>query len=419
MWDDSLSRRGFIGTSAAAGVVLLAAAQGKEESAPAPAGPVPVALIGCGVWGKQILRDLSRLPAFVVKAVCDPSAPALKQAGEIAPGATALTDYRRALDDKSITAVLVATPSHQHKAPVLDALAAGKHVYCEAPLASHLDDARAIAKAGLATPGVFQAGLLQRTNPISLHAMKFFRTGVLEDLAGARAQWHRKESWLRGGATPERAKELNWRLYSASSAGLPGEVGIHPIDYVTWMMKKPPKTIRAWGGVRHWKDDDREVADTVHCVLEYPRGRDQTVELVFEATLANSFGGTGQVLYGSGGAILIRDMRAWLFKEPDAAVLGWEFYARQDKYGDDQGIVLVANSTKLLEQHLEPSKVGNEQGKDALYYALEAFAKAVTSGETPCDAKIEFQATAVALKVQEAVVKGETVTLDKALFDLG
>ena len=54
-------------------------------------------------------------------------------------------DYKRALDDKSVQAVYVATPSHKHFQIIKDAIAAGKHVYCEMPLASELEEAKAIA----------------------------------------------------------------------------------------------------------------------------------------------------------------------------------------------------------------------------------------------------------------------------------
>ena len=79
-------------------------------------------------------------------AICDTYAPFLRRAKEAAPKAETYSDYRQVLAQKSVQAVIVATPSHQHKEVVLAALQAGKHVYCEAPLASNLEDARAIAR---------------------------------------------------------------------------------------------------------------------------------------------------------------------------------------------------------------------------------------------------------------------------------
>src|SRR5205085_1895633 len=101
-----------------------------------PAGPpISCGVIGLGAQGKEILGSLAKTGYMPVTAVCDTysSPPWLKKATESAPTATVVQDYRKILDDKTIKAVFVATPSHKHKQIVLDALAAGKHVYCEAP----------------------------------------------------------------------------------------------------------------------------------------------------------------------------------------------------------------------------------------------------------------------------------------------
>ena len=76
--------------------------------------------------------------------------------------ATALT----LLDRDDVQAVVVATPTHLHRAIAIDALEAGKHVYCEAPLAASIDDARAIPQAARGASTVFQTGLQGRSNPI-------------------------------------------------------------------------------------------------------------------------------------------------------------------------------------------------------------------------------------------------------------
>src|SRR5438132_750377 len=93
-------------------------------------------------------------------ATCDTYPASLKRIASDAPGAAQTPDYKTILDNKDIKAVVVATPTHQHKDIVLAALKAGKHVYCEAPLATTVEDAKAIAAAAKATrTSVFQAGL--------------------------------------------------------------------------------------------------------------------------------------------------------------------------------------------------------------------------------------------------------------------
>ena len=149
----------------------------------APSGPpVKLAIIGLGSRGREILTALARVPSADVAMVCDLYAPAVRRAGEIAPGATGVDDLRRALDSPAIDAIVLATPTPTHAAVVAAALDAGKHVYCEAPLAAAMDDARAIALAARAHPAqVFQGGLQGRSNQLYRHVSRFVKSGVLGD----------------------------------------------------------------------------------------------------------------------------------------------------------------------------------------------------------------------------------------------
>ena len=128
-----VTRRDFVRTSssfAAAmtmlGGIPLVAQQEKKPEAAAPAGPtVKLAVIGCNVWGRDILNMLARFPKAEVIAICDHYEPALRRAKEAAPKAEAFTDYTKVLANKDVQGVIVATPSHQHKEIVLAALKAG------------------------------------------------------------------------------------------------------------------------------------------------------------------------------------------------------------------------------------------------------------------------------------------------------
>ena len=187
---DTLSRRDLLRQASALTLVMALSAEEAhvEPSPPAAAGPpVGVGVVGLGPQGRSLLGSLSRLPAAPVIAICDTYAPALKRSTEVAPKATQTTDYRKLLEDKAVQAVVVATPSHQHRQIVLDAIQAGKHVYCEAPLAVTMEDCQAIARAAIGSKSVFQAGHQWRSDMQHHHALKFVRTGVLNKVAGARA----------------------------------------------------------------------------------------------------------------------------------------------------------------------------------------------------------------------------------------
>jgi len=424
MTDTSHNRRDFLKgvTLSSVGLAAMAAeeivlAEPLQTAAQAAPAPVSCAVIGLGPQGREILGSLAKLPGAAVAAICDNyTSPAyVKRAQDIVPKAAFLDDYRKVLALPAVKAVFVATPTHLHRQIVLDALQAGKHVYCEAPLAVDLADARAIAQAGAAAKTVFQPGLQYRANKMHAHVLKFLRSGAIGRPAGGRGQWQKKGSWKRAAPSPEREQALNWRLKKATSLGLPGEVGIHSLDVAAWFLKALPISVQGFGGTVQWTADGMEVPDTVQCVLEFPRN----VRFLYHATLASSFDGTYEVLCGSDCTILVRDQRAWMFKETDSPLLGWEVYARKDKIGDETGIALVADSTKLLAQGKEPGKVGQDVSKTSLYQACESFLDSVRANKKPAVGALEgFQATVIAAKTHEAVMTGQRVVFQKEWFEL-
>jgi hypothetical protein len=219
--------------------------------------------------------------------------------------------------------------------------------------------------------------------------------------------------------------------------------------------------VTGFGSVNFWKDG-REVADTAHLVVEYP----EDVRLTYSCTLANSFDSEHELYYGSDAATLIRDQptSAWMFKEVDAALLGWEVYARKDNFHNETGIALVAGASKQ-------SALGGDGAAlsafpmPPVYYALESFlyncaetelaiADYVESGfdannkaalaetiasalnrEIPADKPATerakqsayqgipkydagFAATVLAIKANEAVAKRTRIELKKEWFEL-
>jgi predicted dehydrogenase len=417
---DDLQRRDFL-KGAAATLAALLSERGLNAARLPPAAqdefkgqPVACALIGAGVWGRELLATMSRVPSLTIATICDSYAPSLKRAINAAPKAATAADYREVLSSSAVEAVVIATPSHLHKNIALAALDAGKHVYCEAPLAASIDDARAIAEGAAKTPKlIFQSGLQGRSNALWKHVRNFVRTGVLGDAALVKTQWNRKDSWRRAAPTPEREQALNWRLQKATSGGLPAEIGIHQIDLVTMFLNAPPTAVSGTGAVIAWRDG-REVPDTVTCAFEYPRN----VRATFSATLASSFGGASNVFQGSNASLYVRDTRAWLIKEADSPLLGWEVHARKESVQDETGIALIANATKLLGDGKEPGKEGPvEPEHDAVYLAMDNFARSVRGKARPAATAADgLVATVVALKAHDATLEGGRVELNPELL---
>src|SRR6185312_3720404 len=101
----------------------------------------------------------------------------LKKASYLAPKAEKFEDYTKLLESKNVEAVIIATPTHLHREIAIAALKAGKHVYCEAPLAHTIEDARAIALAAKAAPKqIFQAGLQNRADKGRIYALNFLKS---------------------------------------------------------------------------------------------------------------------------------------------------------------------------------------------------------------------------------------------------
>lgn len=376
--------------------------------------PVKLGLIGFGERGRDIVETLPRLPNAPLTAICDSYTPFSRRIQRAAPDAFYTTEYKELLEREDVEAVIIATPSHQHRQIVIDALEAGKHVYCEAPIATSIEDARAIAKAAQAHPNLtFQVGLQFRANPQHLHVMKFIRTGALGRVTMARGQWHKKESWRRISPRAEREQELNWRLNPELSNGLIGEIGIHQIDTASWFLKGLPVSVSGFGDVLHW-NDGRQSPDTIQAIVEFP----DKVRMAYDSTLTNSFDGSYDMYYGTDSAIMLRDSKAWMFKEVDAPLLGWEVYARKDDFYKETGIALVADATKLVAQGLKPAEQ-NPNVESPIFYAFEDFLYNINEKvDPPANALVGFQSAVIASKCAEAVREGKKIDFDPEWFKI-
>jgi predicted dehydrogenase len=170
--DPSQFNRGDFLNSSASGLAIAMAggavleltpqALGQADDAPKNESPPPVSIgvIGCGVWGRGLLKTLATIPNSPVVAVSDTYPAYLRRGLRGAPKAKGYPSHTELLADENVQAVVIATPTHQHREVVQAVLEAGKHVYCETPMAHTIDDARAIAKAVEAAPKLnFQVGL--------------------------------------------------------------------------------------------------------------------------------------------------------------------------------------------------------------------------------------------------------------------
>lgn len=411
------TRREFIAQSAgalSAMAILPTLAAASPAPAAAPDGKaISVGLIGAGRQGRAILAELATMDNVQVSAICDVEASRRENAAKRVSGAAAYASHAELLEKaKDVSAIIIATPTHEHAKIAVDALSAGKHVYCEMPMAHTLADCRAIAKAAASAKSIFHAGLEGRSNPVYKLAWSFFQSDAARAFIAAEAQHFQKTSWRFPGSSPEKEKAANWRLDPELSLGLVGELGVHQLDVVLWYVNQAPTLVSGHGSIR-LHDDGRTVPDTVLANFGFKSGADFS----YRASLANSFGGRFELLRGSNAAVKLAWTHGWMFKESDAPTQGWEVYANRQQFFRDEGITLIADATKLAAQGKLKEGVGLPH--TSVYYALSDFFNAIAAGKpSPCDALTGLRATSLVITANQALLKREAMTIDPATLAL-
>lgn len=406
-----LGRREFMLTTGIAGAAALALTPEWAFAGALGAAPINVAVVGAGRHARSILDELAKFENVKVTAICDIVSSRLSAALRRVQGATGYADHKEMLAKATdVTAVFVVTPTHTHKAIALDAMAADKHVFIEAPLAHTIEDCAEIARAARSSSKVVHVGFYARSNPIYKLARTFFRSDSVRDLVCMRAQSNRKNEWRVPVSDAKDEKALNWRLDPEVSIGLPGELGSHQVDVFNWYLGKYPVSVSGTGSIR-LHNDGRAIPDTTHATFMFEDG----ARLDWSATLANSYEGQYEVLYGTNAAIKLAWTAAWMFKEADAPTQGWEVYANRQRFHNDEGITLIADATKLASQGKLKEGVGLPN--PPVYYAIGDFVDAIANGKpSVVTAEEGFRATAIAILANQAVMKGGVVPIDMESF---
>lgn len=298
-----LSRRAFLESGAAlAASATLAARVGAQPQAAVPATPVsgaiPTAIIGTGGRGTADLRSV--LEHGKVVALCDTKADRLAAAAALAARDTPATvaDYRRVLDRKDVEAVVIATPPHLHAEMAVAALQAGKHVYCEKPVAITPSSVQQVVKAAKASGKVFVSGQQLRSFKRLNAAVGKIRSGAIGDVLMVKAQRHSESDLSHTGTSAD------WFFDVEKSGGYLIEMSVHNLDLCNWAIGATPIKAAGFGGILLYKDDPpgRSIMDGYTLSYDYPGG----VKLYFTQMVFHPKGlpGGGQFVhvYGQKGA---------------------------------------------------------------------------------------------------------------------
>ncbi len=311
---NEVTRRLFL-----AGAGTLAA----PASSNTPSDRVRVGMIAAGARAHQLLEKMQRLPGVEIASVFDAYQGRIDRAIEKTAGRAARADsYQAILEDGSIDAVTIASPDHWHAAQCIEALEAGKHVYCEKPLTYNIDEGLEIAAAVKRSGKILQVGSQGVSTRNQQRARDYVQSGKLGRVTLVRAYYNRNSrsgAWLYPippdanpdtvdwdlflGSAPDREFDLErffrWRCYEEYSGGIATDLFVHLCTTIHFVMgAKAPSEVMAFGDLYRWRDS-RNVPDTLNAVLRYPEGF--TVNL--SSTFNNQSAGTGFEFLGTEGSI--------------------------------------------------------------------------------------------------------------------
>jgi len=289
MKDTMSTRRHFLGATAA-GLAAPLLAQSTRHSAN---DHVQVALIGAGGMGSGDAASSLQVGGVKLVAVSDIYQGRLTHAKE-AWGNDVFTtrDYREVLARPDIDAVIIATPDHWHQQISMDAMNAGKDVYCEKPMVQRIEDGKAVVDTAQKTGRILQVGSQRVSSVVYQKARELMQAGAIGQLNMIEAWWDRNSAigaWqysIPPDATPEnidwdrflgRAPKVpfepirlfRWRNYRDYGTGVAGDLFVHlfsGMHFVTGAIG--PQRVYATGGLRYWKDG-RDVPDVLLGLYDY------------------------------------------------------------------------------------------------------------------------------------------------------
>jgi hypothetical protein len=235
----TINRRGFLRASAAGASYL---AIGQSARAKDVNGKLRLAAIGNGGKGRDDLENISASPRVEVVALCDvdSSQPHLGWAAEKFPKAKQYSDYRRLLDQPDLfDAVSVSTPDHMHAPIALAAIALGKHVFCQKPLAHTVHEARLMREAAERQGIVTQMGNQIQSHHVYRTAVQLVHDGAIGKVREVHSWQAGGMEWLRTARRPAGSDpvptSLNWDLWLGVAPARPFKKDIyHPWCWRAW-----------------------------------------------------------------------------------------------------------------------------------------------------------------------------------------
>ena len=413
-----MNRRTFLSATSLAGLAF--AADGK---------PLRVGLIGCGWYGKADLIRLLQVAPVEVISLCDVDRDMLNQCADMIAARQAskkrprvYADYREMLKEKDLDIVEVATPDHWHALAMIAAVKSGADVYCQKPISVDVAEGKAMLAAARKYNRVVQVGTQRRSTPHLVEARNdIVQAGKLGNigLVEINCYYHMRatanppdeappanldyEMWT--GPAPMRpynklVHPRTWRAFMEYGNGIVGDMCIHMLDMVRWMMNLGwPVSIDSTGGILIDKASKANITDTQTCSFDYGN-----VKVIWQH---RSWGDTpgdpkyawGATFYGDKGTL-------------KAGVYGYDFTPSAkgaqavhrdvkyelEQYPEDQ-------TEKDLEKHVAPA---------IRHHMLDFLAAIGTRSKPVADIEQGYISTATCIMANNALQLGRSIQWDAA-----
>jgi predicted dehydrogenase len=296
-----MNRRRFLQQGSTA-LALATAATYVPTTLAAEPKPKRVGLIGTGWYGKADLLRLIQVAPVEVVSLCDVDRKMLAEAGDLVATRQKsgkkprlYSDYRQMLAERDLDIALIATPDHWHALPMIEACKAGADIYVQKPTSVDVVESHAMLAAARKYGRVVQVGTQRRSTPHLIEARdRFLREGRLGKVAYVEicCYWHMRnrdtlqsapdtappdhldyEMWTGPAPMMPYNKIIHprgWRAFNEFGNGIVGDMCIHMLDMVRWMMDLGwPRSVASTGGILVDKDSRANITDTQNATFDF------------------------------------------------------------------------------------------------------------------------------------------------------
>lgn len=452
---ESNTRRGFLKSAAAASTALTVLARNPETLAAAQAGAgagpndkVRIATIGMGIIGFIDTDCALRVPGVELVAAAD-----LYEGRRIhvkeryGDHVSTHVDYREILDRDDVDAVLLCVPDHWHAKMSVDAMKAGKPVYCEKPMVQKIDEGPEVIKIQQETKSVFQVGSQFASSIVFDKLKEMLAAGAIGKLNVVETRYNRNSSlgaWqytLPTDATPETVdwdrflgsapkrpfdavRFFRWRNYQDYGTAVAGDLFVHLLTGIHHATSSNgPTKVAAMGGLRYW-DDGRDVPDVILGLLDY-QATDSHPEFTVALQCSFEDGGGDATIFrfvGDEGVIstdlnsLTVERRGITWPTPEQELKGYnsvQTFSKAQQEAIAQKLASERRKSTNLSNYTGPEKFAAPAGYDPRYDHFVRFFASVREGKPVYeDAVFGYRAAAPALLCNESYAQNKMLGWD-------